>query len=111
MPIESDITVSSFSLQNEISKINISIHLNELLKNNEYREKITILVRTDGECHPDTLELIDDAPTIVLGLRIEYANEEDVPLFYVSLNVHDMILHNTMLDSGASHNLIPRVMD
>ena len=26
----------------------------------------------------------------------------------MSLNVHDMVLHNAMLDSGASHNLIPK---
>ena len=48
MPIDTDIVVSSFSLQNEISKINISIPFNELLKNNEYRENITRMVRIDG---------------------------------------------------------------
>ena len=26
----------------------------------------------------------------------------------MSLNVHDMVLHNAMLDSGASHNLMPK---
>ena len=26
----------------------------------------------------------------------------------MSLNVHDMVLHNAMLDSGASYNLIPK---
>jgi FtsZ-interacting cell division protein YlmF len=33
-----------------------------------------------------------------------------VPPFYVSLNIHDKILHNAMLDSGASHNLMPKVV-
>ena len=28
--------------------------------------------------------------------------------FYVSLHVHDKILHNAMFDSGASHNLMPK---
>ena len=65
------------------------------------------MVRTYGECQLETLELTNDAPTIVLGPRIEDTDGEDVPPFYVSLNVHDMILHNAMLDSGASHNLIP----
>ena len=32
----------------------------------------------------------------------------EVPPFYLSLNVHDMIVHNAMLDFGASHNLIPK---
>jgi len=27
--------------------------------------------------------------------------------FYVTLVVHDLLLHNCMLDSGASHNLMP----
>jgi hypothetical protein len=32
--------------------------------------------------------------------------------FYISLNVHDKLLHNYLLDFGASHNLMPkRVMD
>ena len=31
-----------------------------------------------------------------------------VPPFYLSLTVHDHILHNAMLDTGASHNLMPR---
>ena len=67
------------------------------------------MVKTNGEFQRDTLELTDDAPTIVLGPRIEYTNEY-VPQFYVSLNIHDMILYNVMLDSSASHNLILRVV-
>lgn len=34
--------------------------------------------------------------------------EGEVPPFYVSLNIHDKILHNAMFDFGASHNLIPK---
>ena len=33
---------------------------------------------------------------------------DEAPPFYLSLNVHDMIVHNAMIDSGASHNLIPK---
>ena len=29
---------------------------------------------------------------------------------YVSLNIHDNIRHNVMLDSGASHNLMPQIV-
>ena len=66
------------------------------------------MVRIQGEFQPDILELTDDAPTIVFGSKIEKMDDEEVPPFYLSLNVHDMILHNTMLDSSASHNLIPK---
>jgi hypothetical protein len=40
----------------------------------------------------------------------ETSDTEDVPPFYVNLKVHDMTLHNTMLDSGASHNLMAKVI-
>ena len=50
----------------------------------------------------------DDAPTIVYGSKIENVDDDEAPPFYLSLNVHDMIVHNAMIDSGASHNLIPK---
>ena len=33
-------------------------------------------------------------------------DDDEVPPFYLSLNVHDMIVHNAMLYSGVSHNLM-----
>ena len=33
-------------------------------------------------------------------------DDEEVPPFYLSLNVHDMVVNNVMLESGASHNLM-----
>jgi hypothetical protein len=40
----------------------------------------------------------------------ESGDVDDVPPFYVSLKIHDMTLHNAMLDSRASHNLMPKVV-
>ena len=38
--------------------------------------------------------------------------KDSCPPFYISLNIHDKIFHNCLLDSGASHNLMPKdVMD
>ena len=32
--------------------------------------------------------------------------------FHITLTIHDHLLHNCMLDSGASHNLMPKeIMD
>jgi hypothetical protein len=31
-------------------------------------------------------------------------------MFYISLNVHDNILHNFLMDSSASHTVIPKVV-
>ena len=38
--------------------------------------------------------------------------DESCPPFYISLNIHDKTIHNFLLNSGASHNLMPKaVMD
>jgi ribonuclease HI len=59
----------------------------------------------------DILNIYDDKPTIVLGQMIE-DRDESCPPFYISLNIQEKTLHNCMLDSGASHNLMPKaVMD
>jgi len=46
----------------------------------------------------------------MFGPHVEDGEKTDVPPFYISLNVHDKTLHNVMLDSGASHNLMPKVV-
>jgi hypothetical protein len=38
--------------------------------------------------------------------------DDSSPPFYTSLNIHDKILHNFLMDSGASNNLMPKtIMD
>ena len=59
----------------------------------------------------DTLNIQDDHLAILFGPRVDESSEnEEVLPFYVSLKIHDMILHNAMLDSGESHNLMPKVV-
>ena len=59
----------------------------------------------------DTVNLSDDQPALLFGPKIEGKFQEGVvPPFYINLNIHGKILHNTMHDSGASHNLIPKVV-
>ena len=107
-PIDVERVGSSFNLQNELSKLKISVPFNELLRNNEYRNTITKMVKGQGELQSDILELNDDNPTISFGPKVENIENEEVPPFYLSLNVHDMVVHNAMLDSSASHNLMPK---
>jgi hypothetical protein len=48
---------------------------------------------------------------VILGPLIEDRDDSSPP-FYTSLNIHDKVLHNCLMDSGASHNLMPKtVMD
>jgi len=36
--------------------------------------------------------------------------DDSSPPFYTSLNIHDKVLHNCMMDSGAFHNLMPKTV-
>jgi len=75
--------------------------LTKLVKNESYRSQITETLNIgEGE---DVVNLNDDQPKLLFGLEAK-----GVPLFYISLNIHDKILHNAMLDLGASHNLMPK---
>ena len=58
----------------------------------------------------DTVNLQDDKPTIMFGPRVETSQEDDVPPFYISLRIHNLFLHNVMLYSGGSHNLMPNII-
>lgn len=43
---------------------------------------------------------------VVFGPHVEEIDPSTTP-FYVTLVIHDLLLHNFMLDSGASRNLMP----
>jgi hypothetical protein len=40
---------------------------------------------------------------------VEYKDDSSPP-FYTSLNIHDKVLHNCLMDLGASHNLMPKTV-
>lgn len=47
----------------------------------------------------DDVNLSDDQLELLFGLEVEVKPQEgEFPPFYVSLNIHDKILHNSMLD-------------
>ena len=59
----------------------------------------------------NTMNLTDDKPELLFGPEVDVKYwEVSIPPFCVSLNIHEKILHNAMLDSGASHNLMPKVV-
>jgi hypothetical protein len=61
--------------------------------------------------HSDTVNLVDDQPELLFGLEVDGQTDNGVVTpFYISLNIHELILHNAMLNSGASHNLMPKVV-
>ena len=43
---------------------------------------------------------------------MEEKDDDNSPPVYLSLNIHDKMLHNCLLDLGSSHNIMPmKVMD
>ena len=59
----------------------------------------------------DDVNVLDDTLELLFGLEFNGKPTHGYVLpFYVSLHIHDKILHNAMFDSGASHNLMPKAV-
>jgi len=61
----------------------------------------------------DMVNVEDDQPEMIFGLASNCESpDSNVPPFYISLRLHDFMLHNAMFDSGAYNNLMPKaIMD
>jgi hypothetical protein len=100
----------SFNFEAELQNIKIPIPLVEMMKNEMFKKDILKTLDPQSVSHSvDILNIYDDKPTITLGQMVE-DRDESCPPFYISLNIHEKTLHNCLLDSGASHNLMPKVV-
>ena len=98
-----------FNLETEIGKLKISIPLLELAKHNVYRHQIQKSLQIPEII--DDANVLDDSPKLLFGPEVNgKPTHGHVPPFYLSLHIHDKILHNAMYDSGASHNLMPKAV-
>jgi hypothetical protein len=109
-----------FNLEGELAKVKILIPLFELMSKNGYRSQVikalsieldigTKALTVGSTNHSDMVNLTDDEPELLFGPDVDGQTDIGaVTPFYISLNIHDLILHNAMLDSGASHNLMPK---
>ena len=90
-----------------MAKLKNSVPLTELVKHEIYRSQISKYLNfVENE---DSVNLFDDQPDLIFGPDVNGKPVEGgIPSFYIILNIHDKILHNSMLDSGASHNLMPK---
>jgi hypothetical protein len=103
-------SVPPFNIEKEVSKIKIPIPLVELDKTPSYHKQIEKFIQGKIPVSPpDTINLQDESPIIIFGSGID-DKEDYVAPFYVTLNIQEKMLHNCMLDSGASHNLMPKVI-
>ena len=75
----------------------------------KYKGQLSHMIKSEETS--DTLNLQDDKPKIMFGPWAQASlKSEDVPPFYISLTIHDMFLHNVIVDSSASHNLMPKTI-
>jgi hypothetical protein len=66
---------------------------------------------SEDENQADAINLEDDKPNIIFGPHFEGA-KDIVSSFYIMLTLFDQLIHNCMLDSGVSHNVMPKaIMD
>jgi ribonuclease HI len=100
----------SFSFEHEIQKIRIPVPLSELVKNEDFKRSLSKLLQSESpQPSTDSVNLQDEKPAVVLGPMVEDRDDSSPP-FYTSLNIHDKVLHNCLMDSGASHNLMPKIV-
>jgi len=102
----------SFSFDSDIQKIKIHVPFLELIKNEEFKRYLSKMLQPKPSSNStDSVNLQDEKLIVIMGPLVEDRDDSSPP-FYTSLNVHDKVLHNFLMDSGASHNLMPRtVMD
>lgn len=61
--------VSVFNLENEIAKLKVSIHLTELMKNNNYKGQVSKILTLDPSS--DMVNVEDDSPKLIFGPALE----------------------------------------
>jgi hypothetical protein len=98
-----------FDLGVEIGKLKVAIPLSELAKHDMYKQQIKKSLQLTNS--KDDVNVLDDTPELLFGPEVDGKTVVTGVLpFYVSLHIHDKILHNAMFDSGASHNLMPKAV-
>jgi hypothetical protein len=86
------------------------VPLTELIKHGEFKKRFSDLLKSEASgLSTDYINLQDERPAVILGPMVEYIDDSSPP-FYTSLNIHDKALHNFLMDSGASHNLVPKAV-
>jgi hypothetical protein len=102
--------IPSFNFEHEIQKIRILVPLSKLVKNEDFKRSLSKLLQSESPQPPsDSINLQDENPPVVLGPMVEDRDDSSPP-FYTSLNIHDKVLHNYLMDLGASHNLMPKIV-
>jgi len=89
---------SSFNFEHEIQKIRIPVPLTELIKHGEFKKCFSDLMKSEASGpSTDCINLQHERHAVVLGPMVEDRDDSSPP-FYTSLNIHDKVLHNFLMD-------------
>ena len=106
--------VQNFNLENELGKIKIPMLFTELMKNPSYKDSVLKMIGSaNSQPLSDTMNLQDENPRIFIGSALAEKTENEAsasPPFYITLTIHEQMIHNCLLDSGESHNLMPKAV-
>jgi hypothetical protein len=80
----------------------------ELVKNEDFKRYLSKMLQPELSSYStDSINLQDENFVVILGALVEDRDDSSPP-FDTSLNIHDKVLHNCLMDLGASHNLMPK---
>jgi len=104
--------LTTFNVEKKLERVKIPIPLSKLSKNPGYKNQVSKWIQnTSVDAEGDIISLQDEKQTVVFCPSSDMI-DEIVPPFYVTLKTNDSMLYNCMLDSRASHNLMPKtIMD
>ena len=93
-----------------LNDVKVSTYATNILQIPDQKEKLLKALESNHNvvketAFPSNNVVLED---LLVVLHSVDPKREDHPLFYVSLLVDDLLLHNCMLDSGASSNVITR---
>jgi hypothetical protein len=103
---------SYLNFEHEIQNIRIHVPLLELVNHEDFKKSLSNILLSNPSCHStDSVNLQYENLAVIIGPLIEDKDDSSPP-FYTYLNIHDKVLHNFLMDSRASHNLMSKtVMD
>jgi len=102
--------LTTFNIEKELERVKIPIPLAELSKNSGHKSQVSKWIQSSSvDVDGDIISLQDEKPSVFFGPSSEMI-DENVPPFYITLKDHDFLLYSGMLDSRASHNLMPKVI-
>jgi hypothetical protein len=101
---------SPYSFEHEIQNIRVPVPLSELVKHEDFKRCLSNSFYPKPASHStDSVNLQDERPNVILGPLVEDRDDSSPPL-YTSLNIHDKVLHHCLMNLGASHNLMPKIV-